>query len=227
MSNKEKSAGELRRQDLERLFSGRYPQRLPRPDIIGASFDWSESWSAAQFDNALHVMKKRGIVIQDGDGYQLRTAPAAYNARMVAERNAGGEKAPEAVKVSTLDEKPINDSLKRPTTPTPEPVLPKADPCDSCEGRALVNGQCGGDCSAYGAPPINIGPRAAGKPFLDDLDPIAVRNAVAALNARLAQPEPRSVDNRELKLEVLDYLGRILDDSIEAVLRSIAGDLQR
>jgi hypothetical protein len=248
----DKSDGEVRRDRIVEILGENYGKGLVDRATLVAMLP---GWGNAHLDNALHVLKKRNVVFKAlAGGYELTTAPAGYNERLVAERNAGG-----AVKVSALDEKPIDaeQAAKPDTKPAPAdridadgwpkayPVLApeaplvvwtcqgpgcgvvvdqsgqlctvhqpqptaKADPCDGCKGQALVNGQCGGDCSAYDEAPAG-------------LDPIAVRNALAALSVRVT----RSVDDKELKLEVLDYLGRILDDSIEAVLVSITEDLKR
>jgi hypothetical protein len=57
------------------------------------------------------------------------------------------------------------------------------------------------------------------------LDAVAVRRQLAELQERLTA-DPAAVNDIDLKLEVLEGLGRILDDGIEAVLLSIAGDLR-
>lgn len=411
MTVEQKSDGEFRRDRIVEILGESYPDRMDRSAIRRAIK--RDVMDDGPLDNAIHVLKKRCVISRTDDGYQLLTAPAGYNERLVAERNAGGEKAPKAVEVSPMDEKPIDVNLRRnrktdqqlvrgggeiktphryktcdvvdcdtvvtmggsycathaaycsnchqqpnecvckpfddelpadscdscdnpkdclcggevkqaPTFPerletfvkaadarTADIVDPKppatvfvckasgcgavvddigqlctvhqpqptanADPCDSCEGQSLVNEQCDGDCSAYDAPRdkpcirdncdtvVSDGgniceaherelfepapaPEDGGMVALSrcphceglilngqcvnkhctyeaptDLDPIAVRNALAALSVRVT----RSVDDKELKLEVLDYLGRILDDSIEAVLKSITEDLKR
>jgi hypothetical protein len=149
--------------------------------------------------------------------------PAGYNERLVAERNA----APEAVVgVSSLDSKPI-DPLAAPLCAKgcTVPVLNKGDLCDfctnMCDGCYRPSDQCG--CKELEAQQQDRFERNYGTNGEQHLDPIAVRNALTALRVRVT----RSVDDKELKLEVLDYLGRILDDSIEAVLVSIAGDLTK
>lgn len=243
MTTETKSAGELCRDDLERLFGERYPDRLNRQGILGADIDWSKHWVDTQIDNALHTLKKRCIITLDSDGYQLRTAPDSYNAQLLAGRNASGEQAPEAVKVSPMDEKPINATLRNPTR-TFDPVV-KMSNCKNCKtGLVDTKGKCTEfNCSSNvksrgstsadrigddGWPKTldHLKPTPAPicpEPLLADLDPVAVRNALADLNARLTLDR---VD-MALKLEVLDYLGRILDDSIEKVLKSIAGDLTK
>lgn len=243
-NNDEMSAGELCRNDVERLLADEYPKRLQRRDVIVAAFGWSRDWSDTQIDQALHVLKKRCVIALDEDGYQLRTAPESYNARLVAEANANGERVPEATPVSSMDEKPISE-LKKPGSVPDNPIPPPApgkyckgpkgvdctnwvldgDYCESCERELFnptpktepvqtnPNGFTGGDDGAFC------------KPFPDELDPVAVRKALDDLQERLAVDRV-DIDDLALKLEVLDHLGRILDDSIEAVLVRIAKDLQ-
>lgn len=201
----ERPIGEMCRDDVIQAMAASYPNPTTRRQILAAGIDWARDWAPNQIDAALQVLKKRAQIAQDVDGYHLRTAPAGYNARLVEEANAAGTKAPEPVKrgVSTLDERPIEAALSWPQLPTAKP----------------------------GAHPVGSREEAAAERALraqkDEpaLDPDAARQALQELEKRLTV-EPGAVASLEFKLEVLDHLGRILDDSIEAVLVEIARDLR-
>lgn len=272
----DKTDGEQRRERIVEILGEKYGNGLVSRAALALILS---TWGDAHLDNALHVLKKRNIVYKGPEGYELTTAPAGYNERLVAERNASGEKAPEAVKVSPLDEKPFELPRKvkpvvPPQAPTPAPVkisnagysgTSKADPCDSCDNPKDCF--CGGDvkpavlpadfdpviilsapvpppppapavqyCATCGIADDTEGGRCGNKFCASNyteadnqapagIDPVAVRAALGKLQVRLTVD--RVVIDKELKLEVLDYLGRILDDSIEAVLVSIAGDLTK
>lgn len=213
------------------ILEAAYPGGRTRADVVAIIPEVKPT----QVDNVLFALcRLPGYLAKDNGVYTLRTAPESYNARLLAERNADGEQAPEAVKVSPMDEKPMDVNLRKkvvteyggrvPDNPSPmgstrAPICPEPLPacaanpeiCPNCEGL-ILNGHC---MNEY------CGQETISAPT--DFDPIAVRKALEDLNASL------TVDRVDmaLKLEVLEYLGRILDDSIETVLVSIAEDLKR
>lgn len=195
MKREDKSAGERCREDIADKMGEVYPKRVTRAALT--TCDWG--WSGAQIDNGLHKLKKDGVITKDDDdGYQLRTAPDSYNARMIAERNG--------------------------MVPQYPPAAAPLCGVDDCYNVVATLGML---CVKHG-PTKPIGPfdeeeQPSFAELMGAIDPVAVRNALAGLNAKLVS----SVDNKDLKLEVLDYLGRILDDSIEAVLKSIAEDYRK
>jgi hypothetical protein len=97
--------GDDRRNYIVEILGAKYPDRMCRSDIKCIVPD---NWTDNNLDTALHVLKKRCIVSKTFDGYQLVTAPASYNQKLIAEANAGGATAPEPVKgVSSMDTKPL------------------------------------------------------------------------------------------------------------------------
>ena len=298
--------GEGRKELVVALLESAYPHGRTRTQLVAMMPEVKPT----QLDNTLHALRRiPGLLATDDGSYTLRTAPEAYNAKLLQERNASGTKKPVKKEVSPLDARPINESLKRPMRVPPlycalcnhpfpdgesvdykcpctvvpdvkpailcrvagctNPVSKEGDECDGLvshstelesktESDTQAEGRVdcpviGSHCQHYGyqldsngevaiehcAHPEHPEPEHEGnvqfmkcplmpspaKP-LDQLDPVAVRSALAGLQKRLTVT-PVAIDSKELKLEVLDHLGRILDDSIEAVLRSIAGDLQK
>ena len=75
---------EGRRNWIVSLLGEAYPGGVSRSFIMIMT-QGDKSWGTGRIDNALHHLKKSGIVLKNGLEYSLRTAPESYNQKLVDE----------------------------------------------------------------------------------------------------------------------------------------------
>ncbi len=261
MSDKPKEVGERRRNRITEILGEKYPEVMSRAALSDILIRVPGGWSGGDLDNALHVLKMRCIIIKDDDGYQLRTAPESYNAKLLADRNGAGEKAPEPVKVSPMDSKPLMSkeeqvSVSICTQCTRVGPLIWQGLCPECETDAVGCGNCGqlpNECVCKSFPdekqaaPVIVEPTRCQEQeticsHCQKIGPVGWQGLCKSCFYDLADATPAydpaevkqamkelldsGVQDLQLKLDVLDDLGRWLDARIKPVLKAISDDLR-